>query len=136
MKPPQQEVRAETQTPTLPDAPTDSLPGFYSLSAGGAPPAWSQRAVLWVHGPFRDWDPNCPRWAYSRMARSPLAPSRTLLGEASPAACLGLGVRGAALAAVELCPQQCSCVKELVPSQHAVLDLTNLPTKLNRGGRS
>ena len=34
------------------------------------------------------------------------------------------------------CPQQCSCAKELVPSQHAVLNLTNLPTKLNRGGRS
>ena len=43
---------------------------------------------------------------------------------------------GHALMAVKLCPQQCSCAKELVPSQHAVLDLTNLPTKLNRGGRS
>ena len=43
---------------------------------------------------------------------------------------------GHARTAVRLCPQQCSCAKELAPSQHAVLDLTNLPTKLNRGGRS
>lgn len=33
-------------------------------------------------------------------------------------------------------PQQCFYAKELVPPQHACLNLTNLPTKLNRGGRS
>lgn len=155
--------RANREPPPLGQQQEEAEGGAAASAGGGCPdahphgpcsstpsrvlaPLCRSSSVLRVHRPSCDWDPACPCWARSGMARSPLTPSRPLLGEAGPSAYLGLPrpggpgscphTGGHALTAVELCPQQCSCAKELVPSQHAVLDLTNLPTKLNRGGRS
>lgn len=76
--------------------------------------------------------PHPPGLGLPRTARGALGASPAPRGRPAPA-CPGAG---AAPCGGPPCPQQCSCAKELVPSQHAVLNLTNLPTKLNRGGRS
>ena len=94
------------------------------------PPAWSLcpgASCLLCH-----WAPTRPGWASPGWpgARS-LPHSLPGGGQPLPAPCARAAPCGG-----PPCPQQCSCAKELVPSQHAVLNLTNLPTKLNRGGRS
>lgn len=68
--------------------------------------------------------------------RGPLSLPGTLQDGQESCRSLTPSARGPRPGGGQWCPQQCSCAKELLPSQHAVLDLTNLPTKLNRGGRS
>ena len=126
---------ARMPAPTFPNVPSP-------LHGGGGSPRGS-RGLSAETGPLRGaCAPGRPASSVTGSPPSPAGPPRDGQGRTrgltrSPGRpALACPRARAAPCGGPRCPQQCSCAKELVPSQHAVLNLTNLPTKLNRGGRS